>query len=853
MKWVKNLKIRNKLLGAFLIISLFTAVVNFISIKSLQIIRDNAKNVYENNMFSIHQLDRINENLLTIQSDVFFIINNNLDFKSSRDVFAQVDYIDRENQVLLDNWGRVKFTRDEEKAYDNFKYLYSKYTSERNEIIELIKSGNNEKAKEQTLSITQTRDSMFDALSSLIKFNMEQAQQNNLSNSRMYDRVSIIMKLLVAAELIVAVLLGVYISRYISAHLEKGLKFAEDLADGKLTDFIEADSKDDFGILAQKLNKAAKNTLNLVEELTSTEEELRQQMHELYIMNKKLMLSEERYRLAIEGVNDGIWDVDVAKNKIFISDTCKEILGLKSKGNTYDLDYCLSILFGGDKDDIKNKIKDNFRKKEPFHSLEFPVCTPIGEQKYVLVRGKSTWNGKEQPIHVAGSLTDITDRKKAEETIENMAYYNGITGLPNRTYTMTKLRDVVNELASSDRKFAVLFLDMDNFKTVNDTLGHAIGDKFLKKAAWRFKNCLREGDIACHLGGDEFVFLISPIDSLDEVNEISEKILSLFKIPFNVEGYEIFDVTASIGIAVCPNDGKDLETLLKNADTAMYYAKNTGKNKLELFTEKMKSQSVEKLKMKKNLRNALVRDEFTVFYQPKVSVRSGKVVGMEALVRWIHPNEGMISPAKFIPLAEDTGLIVQIGEYVIRKACLQNKAWQQAGKKPLRVAVNLSIKQLQRKDIVQTISRILEETNLEPKWLEIEITESMVMENFERAIEVLSELKSMGIQISLDDFGTGYSSLNYLRKLPINTIKIDKSFVDDLHTGSKENLIAASLINLAHGIGIKVIAEGVENIEQARILKSYNCDQIQGYYFSRPVAAEEFEKLLEKPEYELVM
>lgn len=853
MKWVKNLKIRQKLLGSLLIISLFIAVVDFIAIKSLQIMKENAKSVYEDNMLAIHQLDRLNSNLLTVESSLLFIINNNLDLGRNNGVFDRVYYLDKEDGSLMKEYEKTCATKNEAKAYNSFKNLYNNYLNKRNEIIELIRNDNLIKAREEIGEITQLKDSMFKSLSTVIDINMQDAMNNDLRNNDIHDRVSIVIRVLAITELFVAAFLGIYISRYISNQLNKELKFAVELADGNLNGFIEVDTKDEFGILAEKLNKAAENTLNLIEELTCTEEELRHQMNELNIMNERLTLSEERYRLAIEASNDGIWDVDVCKNKIFISDMCKEIIGLKSKGNMYDLDYWLTIVFGNNKDEIKKMFKNNFNNKVALQSLETLICTPIGEQKHVLIRGKSVWNDKGEPVHVAGSLTDITDRKKTEQIIENMAYYSEVTGLPNRTYTMKKLRDTVKELVVDDKKFAVFFLDMDNFKIVNDTFGHAIGDKFLKSAAKRFKKCLREGDIVCHLGGDEFIFLISSIDNLSDINKILDNILSLFKKPFKIGNEEIFDVTASIGIAVAPSDGKDLDTLLKNADTAMYYAKSTGKNKFEFFTKEMKAQSIEKLKMKNNLRNALSRDELTVYYQPKVSVKSGKIVGMEALIRWIHPDEGMISPAKFIPLAEDTGLIVPIGEYVMREACLQNKIWQELGRKPLRIAINLSIKQLQRKDIVQTVARILEETNLEPEWLEIEITESMVMENFERAIEVLTELKSMGVCISLDDFGTGYSSLNYLRKLPINAIKIDKSFIDGLHVGSKENLIAASLINLAHGIGIKVIAEGVESAEQARILKGYNCDEIQGYYFSKPITGKEFEKLLEKEECELVI
>lgn len=853
MKWIKNMKIRQKLLSAFLLVSLFIAAVDFISISSMQRIKYNSESVYANNLVSIHDLDVLNENILDIRSSILTIINTNFDEDNIYRTLNRIEYLDRVNKALMSKYERTKSTNHEKDIYSNFKQEYESYIAERNEIIKLIQKGNFEEAKIEVQKASKIKDSVFKSLDTLISINMNNAMQSNIRSDEVYNRVSLAIKLLMVAELFTAVFLGIYISKYMSTQLEKELKFAEELAEGNLNGVIDIDTKDEFGVLSKKLNKAAENTLELIEELTAKEEELREQMSELQNMHEKLMLSEERYRLAIDGANDGIWDADFVNNKIFVSDRCKEIMGLQSKGNNYNLDYWLTMVFGYDREYIMNKITENFEENTSFYSFEFPVCTPFGEYKYVLCRGKAIKSKKGYVSHMAGSLTDITERKKAEEIISNMAYYSEITGLPNRTYVMKKLYNHVEDLAVNNKNFALFFLDMDNFKTVNDSYGHDVGDGFLSKAAELFKSCLKEGDEVCHLGGDEFIFLISSCEEAKEITEIAELILDIFKRPFNIKGHEILYVTASMGIAISPCDGRDLEELLKNADTAMYYAKNTGRNKFEFFNGHMNSEVVEKIKMKSELSNALINREFTVFYQPKVSAKEGTIVGVEALVRWQNPKEGLVSPGRFIPVAEETGLIVPIGEYVLRSACMQSKAWQESGKEPLRLAVNLSVKQLQRNDIVEGIKQVLQETGLEAKWLEIEITESVVMENFDRAIDVLSELKSMGIHISLDDFGTGYSSLNYLRKLPINAIKIDKSFIDGLQPGATENLIASSLINLAHGIGIRVVAEGVENIDQINILRSFNCDEIQGYFFSRPVNAKEFEKLIDNEQCQLVI
>ena len=435
---------------------------------------------------------------------------------------------------------------------------------------------------------------------------------------------------------------------------------------------------------------------------------------------------------------------------------------------------------------------------------------------------------------------------KSEETISELAYNNPITGIKNRNYIVKHIPGILDRLRVNNQQGALICLDIDNFKMINDTLGHSIGDEFLRKVSKLLEDILKTDYLLCHFSGDEFAFFLPNVENVDEVKAFAEKIFEVFGQAIIANGHEILYTTVSMGITLFPENGEDFEVLFKNADTALNSAKNSGKNTYAIFDNVMNLKVVEKLQIENNLTLAIENNEFQVYYQPKVDAITGKVVSMEALVRWISPTVGMVSPAKFIPIAEETGHIISIGEFVLREACRQNKLWHEKGFDTLKVAVNLSAKQLKRKDIVSTISCILEETGLEPQWLEIEITESILMHNFGHTIKTLEELKSIGINIYLDDFGTGYSSLNYLRRLPINSIKIDKSFIDGLTTDVKDSFIASSLINLAHGIKLSVVAEGVENLQQLDLLRNYGCDEIQGYYFSKPLNAKEFELFLEK-------
>jgi len=435
------------------------------------------------------------------------------------------------------------------------------------------------------------------------------------------------------------------------------------------------------------------------------------------------------------------------------------------------------------------------------------------------------------------------ERKRAEEMVEHLAYFDVLTGLPNWMMFSKHLSLAIEKALGSRYSLAVMFMGIDRIKTVNDTMGHAIGDELLRNIAERIKNCVRSCDIVARLKGNEFAILLPEIKGTSGIACLAERILDTIKTPFYF-GDKKIHVNGGIGIVICPKDGHDTHTLLKNADTAMHNAERNGKDNYQFYKPSMNAEVIQFIDMENRMRDGLEKDEFIVYYQPKVNLKTGHIVGMEALVRWQQPDIGLVSPGKFIPVAEETELIIPIGEHVLRSACLQNKTWQDAGYPLVRVSVNLSAKQFQQSNLVEIIANALEYSKLHSKWLELEITETEVMKDTNFAISTLRELSDMGINISLDDFGTGYSSLNYLKHLPIDTIKIDYSFVRDITSDSDDAAIVRAIIAMSHSLKLKVIAEGVETLEQLNFLKDLDCEEIQGFFFSKPVPAKAFEKML---------
>ncbi|WHH60362.1 EAL domain-containing protein [Petroclostridium sp. X23] len=447
---------------------------------------------------------------------------------------------------------------------------------------------------------------------------------------------------------------------------------------------------------------------------------------------------------------------------------------------------------------------------------------------------------------VVGSAIDITEQRRAEEKIRYMAYYDDLTGLPNRIFFNECLSNALKSAENNTHRnmMAVLFLDLDQFKLINDTLGHDAGDVLLKKAAERLNKTVSDEAIISRMGGDEFTILLSEVSCEQDVVTFAQKVLEIFTHSFVIDQNEFF-ITTSIGISIYPQDGQDMESLLKNADIAMYRAKEKGRNSFHFYAPNIDVFSMKRLNMEKNLRMAVNQHEFLLNYQPRLDVKTGNVLGCEALIRWEHPVLGMIPPSDFIPLAEETGLIVPIGEWVLRTACLQNKRWHDTGYAQLKVSVNISAKQFQYENIVQSISDILKETELSPEYLELEITENCIMQNTDRTISIIDDLKAIGVKISIDDFGTGFSSMSYLRRFAVDSLKIDKAFIDHISSNSSDAAIASAIINMAHSLRLEVVAEGVETEEQHQLLKSFGCDEIQGFLYSRPLSTENFTHYLQ--------
>jgi diguanylate cyclase (GGDEF)-like protein/PAS domain S-box-containing protein len=444
---------------------------------------------------------------------------------------------------------------------------------------------------------------------------------------------------------------------------------------------------------------------------------------------------------------------------------------------------------------------------------------------------------------VHATVVDISDRKRAEEQIEFHAYHDVLTHLPNRKLFTDRLRHSLTRAKRNNRAVAVMFIDVDHFKTINDTLGHTAGDELLLEMARRLRECVRDDDTVARLGGDEFTIILSELRHPEDAVSVAQKILATVQEPLTIGGMPIV-VSASIGIALYPNDGLDPESLLRNADSAMYRAKAEGRNTYQLCTDEMKGRALERLAVESRLRTAVHDEQLILAYQPQINLVTGRTIGVEALVRWNDPLRGIVEPASFIPIAEETRLILPLGEWVLRTACKQMKEWHDRGSGPMRIGVNLSARQFQQHDLVDMVRSVLDESSLGPSSLDLEITETTAMQNAEVTVETLHALRALGVGISIDDFGMGYSSLNYLKRFPLNAVKIDRAFVNDITSNNGDAAIVSAVIGMARSLRLRVVAEGVETAEQFAFLRSRECDEAQGYYFSRPVPPEEMTRLL---------
>lgn len=556
-----------------------------------------------------------------------------------------------------------------------------------------------------------------------------------------------------------------------------------------------------------------------------------------HTMEEALRESEERYALAARGSNDGLWDWNLKTGSVYCSPRWKSMLGLTEIGNTIEDWY--QRIHPEDVERVRSEVASHLRRVTPHFQSEHRMRHADGNYRWILTRGMAVLDSEGNACRMAGSQTDITQQKKTEEQLLHDALHDTLTGLPNRPLFMDRLGAVINRAKRrSPYLFAVLFLDLDRFKLINDSLGHMTGDEVLIEVARRVQSSLRPGDTVARLGGDEFAVLLDDIKDIADALGISKRIQEYVSEKYTIDGQEIY-TAASIGIAVNLREYKKPEDMLRDADTAMYRAKAYGKNRHELFETNMHQESVAQLHLENDLRRAIDRHEFEMYYQPIVSLQDGSLTGFEALIRWQHPTRGLLLPKEFIGILEQTGLIEVVGEWALQQSCAQLQFWNraEAAAQNLTMSVNLSMKQFPNPGIVSLVDRILKETGLEPARLILEITETMIMENPEQTIVTLTRLGALGVCLHIDDFGTGYSSLSYLIRFPLDALKMDQTFVKTINESAKNFEVARTIVALAHNLSLEIIAEGVETQFQMEQLRLLGCEYAQGFHFSPPVDA----------------
>ncbi|MDB5960162.1 MAG: diguanylate cyclase, partial [Massilia sp.] len=597
--------------------------------------------------------------------------------------------------------------------------------------------------------------------------------------------------------------------------------------------------------LMQSLAQRSRRVEKLVQERTADLKMSNQRLIDDVIdrqrTEKALQESEQRFRQLVSMSSDWYWEQDARCRFTSITGGFGDKSGIKS-GRLLGKTHWETAHDGLDSD-IGRAHRALIDARQRYSGFEYAVQDGDGALRWFSVNGEPLFDDDGRFAGYRGTGTDITERKRSEQAIHHVAQHDVLTGLPNRSVLQDRLGQAVAYSDRTKRPVWVMLIDLDRFKFVNDSMGHKAGDVLLMTVAARLRSALRETDTVARLSGDEFVVLLTEHEDQQLSVDIVRRLMDSVAQPVML-GIKEFFVTCSIGMSVYPLDGAPADSLIEMADIAMYRAKKLGRNNFQFYTPAMNEEAMERVRIESALRNALERNEFVLHYQPQVDLQSGQIVGMEALIRWQHPEMGMVAPSRFIHVAEETGLIVPIGAWVLRTACHQNKAWHDSGVGALRIAVNLSARQFGAANLVDDLRKVLEETGLNPACLEIELTESLFMSDVGVAVDLLHTMKSLGVKLSIDDFGTGYSSFSYLSRFPIDVLKIDRSFVAAIARDSNDAAIVASIINLAHNLKLSVIAEGVETAAQLEYLQRHGCDQMQGYYFSKPLPAEQFKNLV---------
>jgi diguanylate cyclase (GGDEF)-like protein/PAS domain S-box-containing protein len=548
------------------------------------------------------------------------------------------------------------------------------------------------------------------------------------------------------------------------------------------------------------------------------------------------------YRLVSESSNDGIWYWDLVENKRFFLSDWYEIFGL-SRDRSYDRLQWSEIVHPEDRSLMEKQLREYLEELIGSYHCQYRIREKDGGYRWVEDKGKVIRDPNHRPVMMAGAHIDISKYKSQQQIIEHMACHDRLTGLSGRVPFMDRVNLAIGFAKRHNRQTALICLDMDNFKTVNESQGREWGDRVLQVIAGRMTDMVRNCETIARLGGDEFALVLAGVESRDEVADFCERLKNNLAATFDLDG-NLFDLSASMGVALYPDDGSTPAELLYNADTAMNNIKAREKNGWQFFQPQMKTEVTRKLEIKRRLRKAFENQEFTLHYQPQIDMRTGKIRAVEALIRWNEPMLGQIAPLEFIPVAEESGIIIPLGEWVLREACRQNRVWHERYNLSLIMAVNISAIQLKQRKFVDVVTQILADTGISPEYLELEITESIFIHSFEEVASMLNQLRQAGVKISLDDFGIGYSSLSYLKRLPLDTLKIDKSFISDIHGDERGKNITDSIVDLVHKLGLITVAEGVETQKQLDCLLRSECDNVQGYLLGKPLPAEAVGKLL---------
>ncbi|MEK6211380.1 MAG: EAL domain-containing protein [Pseudomonadota bacterium] len=553
----------------------------------------------------------------------------------------------------------------------------------------------------------------------------------------------------------------------------------------------------------------------------------------------------ERFGLVSKATNDALLEWDLASDQVWRNDSYQRLFGYRSDELQPNMESWFGHIHADDRLRVQQRLLDIINSSQNLWNDEFRLMRHDQTVAHVHARGFVNRDDAGSALKMLGVLQDITARKESEERTRFLADHDELTGLPNRSLFKQSLAQGIQRAERSGKFLSVLFLDLDRFKNINDSLGHETGDEVLRAVAERLSGCVRQVDVVARFGGDEFAVLIEGLTAEDQAGAVARKIIDALAKPLVLAGRQ-YRLGASIGISTYPSDGRDVLSLQKNADIAMYRAKEEGRGTFQFYSEQLNTHSIQRLEFESNLNGALSNREFVLYYQPKVELASGRIAGVEALIRWVSPQFGFVSPADFIAIAEETGLIVPMGRWVVQTACAQNRAWQKGGLPLLRIAVNISARQMADKGLVNFIVDSMTRTDLTAESLELEITESAVMSNQDHAEKVLNQLKALGFHLTMDDFGTGYSSLAYLKRFPFDSVKIDQSFVRGIPANRDDCAIVEAIVAMAHSLELKVVAEGVETQEQSEFLRKLGCDQIQGYVFSKPIPSAEIVGLLYK-------